>query len=56
MDQPLKAQPSLKRPAVLGAIAMVILIAIGTIIILATKLADTVAGTPPDESLAHPLL
>jgi hypothetical protein len=52
MDQPLKTQPSLKRPAVLGAIAMAILIAIGTIIILATKLADTVAGTPTPETIA----
>src|SRR5687768_3688149 len=52
MDQPLKVQPSLKRPAVLGAIAMAILIGIGTIIILATKLADTVAGTPTPETIA----
>lgn len=52
MDQPLKTQPSLKRPAVLGAIAMAILIAVGTIIILATKLADAVAGTPTPETIA----
>jgi hypothetical protein len=52
MDQPLKAQPSLKRPAVLGAIAMAILIALGTILILATKLADAVAGTPTPETIA----
>ena len=52
MDQPLKTQPSLKRPAILGAIAMAILIGIGTIIILATKLADRVVGPPTPETIA----
>src|SRR5215210_1692052 len=52
MDQPLKTQPSLKRPAILGAIAMAILIGIGTILILATKLANQVTGGPTPETIA----
>jgi hypothetical protein len=52
MDQPLKTQPSLRRPLVLGAIAMAILIAVGTIIILATKLANQVTGAPTPETIA----
>ena len=52
MDQPLKTQPSLRRPLVLGSIAMAILIAIGTILILATKLANQVTGGPTPETIA----
>ena len=52
MDQPVKTYPSLKRPAILGAIAMAILIGIGTIIILATKLANEVTGGPTPETIA----
>jgi len=52
MDQPLKTQPSLRRPLILGAIAMAILIAIGTIIILASKLANQVTGAPTPETIA----
>jgi len=52
MDQPLKTQPSFRRPLVLGAIAMAILIAVGTIIILATKLANEVTGGPTPETIA----
>ena len=52
MDQPVKTQPSLKRPAILGAIAMAVLIGIGTILILAMKLANQVTGGPTPETIA----
>jgi hypothetical protein len=52
MDQPLKTQPSLKQPAILGAIAIAVLIGIASIIILATKLADRVTGGPTPETIA----
>ena len=52
MDQPLKARPSLRRPAILGAIVMAILIALGTILFLAARLADKVTGTPTPETIA----
>ena len=52
MDRPVKTYPSLKRPAILGAIAMAILIGIGTILILATKLANQVTGGPTPETIA----
>lgn len=52
MDQPVKSEPSLKRPAVLGAIVIAILIAFGTILYLAAKLADQVVGGPTPETIA----
>ena len=52
MDQPLKSEPSLRRPAVLGAIAVAILIALGTVLFLAAKLADQVVGSPTPETIA----
>ena len=52
MDRPVKTYPSLKRPAILGAIAMAILIGIGTILILASKLADKVTGGPTPQTIA----
>jgi len=52
MDQPLIDNRSLKRPVVLGAIAMAILVAIGVILLLATRLSDRVLGEPTPETIA----
>jgi hypothetical protein len=52
MEQPLKDDRSLKRPAVLGAIAMALLIALGAVLILGSRLADRVLGPPNPETIA----
>jgi hypothetical protein len=52
MDQPLKTHTSLRRPAIIGAIAMAILIGVGTILFLAARLAESVTGTPTPETIA----
>ncbi|MEO7655237.1 MAG: DUF4230 domain-containing protein [Sphingomicrobium sp.] len=52
MDQPVSPDRSLKRPAVLGAIAMAVLIAIGTVLILASRLVDRMVGPATPETIA----
>lgn len=52
MDQPVTQDRSLKRPAVLGAIAMAVLIALGIVLILGSRLADRVLGPPNPETIA----
>ncbi len=52
MDQPVKQDRSLKRPALLGAIAMAVLIALGFVLILGSRLADRVLGPPNPETIA----
>ena len=52
MEQPVSPDRSLKRPAVLGAIAMAIIIALGALLILASKLVDRVTGGPTPQTIA----
>jgi uncharacterized protein DUF4230 len=52
MDRPLTTQRSLQRPLVLGAIAMAIIIGLGALLILASKLVDRVTGGPTPQTIA----
>ena len=52
MDRPLTTQRSLQRPLVMGAIALAILIGLGALLILASKLVDRVTGGPTPQTIA----
>ena len=52
MDKPLTDTRTLKRPAMLGAIAIAVLLAIAFVLILAGRLSDKVLGEPTPETIA----
>ncbi len=52
MEQPVTPARSVQRPAILGAVAMAVLIALGVVLILVSRLVDRVMGAPSPETIA----
>lgn len=52
MDQRLKSERKVSRPAIYGAIALAVLIALGVVLALATRLVDRVTGGPTPQTIA----